>query len=293
MRSPYAHNCITVNNACQGIFVCYIILVMKAVSTIAVLCILAVFVACKPNQAARREATKSKEESPISVALAGNQKSADTYNQANHDTPEWCAAFKRPEWWGICIGILTLGVITWQSIQTKIAAQAAASNAQAIVDSERAWLIAELVPTAIKFSGRWYKPVGNNMGELSEADLSDGKQFEYRLKVTNMGKTPAFITRWTINRSAGSDEGQLIDSGLPYQPLESGGHRHFYALDVEHEASNYSPADQVFFFGNISFEHVFGKGKTIREPFCYFLKRETGRLERMPMRAEGSAPKQD
>jgi hypothetical protein len=163
------------------------------------------------------------------------------------------------------------------------AAEAAQDSSAALINSERAWLIAELVPTATKFAGRWYKPVGNNMGELSDAELADGKQFEYQLKVTNMGKTPAYVTRYTISRSNGTDEGQLIDFGLPHRSLASSERWYLCALDVEREVKNYAAEEKVLFFGNIFYQHVFSNKDTIRESFAYFFKRENGRLERIPL----------
>ncbi|HXA78221.1 MAG TPA: hypothetical protein VNV41_13905 [Candidatus Acidoferrales bacterium] len=166
---------------------------------------------------------------------------------------------------------------------TEIAAESAKASADALIASERAWLIAELVPTAIKHGHRWYVPDGNKTGELSDADLSDGNQFKYQLKVTNMGRTPAFVTNYSISRSNGSDEGQLIDFELPHRSLGAGGQWYLYALDVDTEVRNYSDDSAIVFFGNITYQHVFSNKTTIQEHFAYAFKRETGRLERMPV----------
>jgi hypothetical protein len=171
------------------------------------------------------------------------------------------------------------------------AADAAKDSAAALINSERAWLIAELVPTAIKFGdGRWYKPVGNNIGELSDANLADGKQLEYQLKVTNMGKTPAYVTKYTISRSNGTDQGQLIDFELPHRSLASSEPWYLYALDVDREVRKYAADDKIFFFGNVFYQHVFSNKETIREPFAYIFKRESGRLERMPLPDDSKKP---
>jgi hypothetical protein len=177
-----------------------------------------------------------------------------------------------------------------QGQQNESAAQLKAmqSQADAIVNSERAWLAAELVPSAIKIAGRFYKPIGNNVGELSDADLEAREQFEYRLRITNMGKTPAFITKITINRSNGTDDGELIDFDLPYRAVGAGAQQYFYDLDVAKEVGSYSATDTVCFFGHISYQHVFSRNDTIKEPFVYLFKRETGRLERLPFSDERS-----
>lgn len=172
-------------------------------------------------------------------------------------------------------------------------AQAALLNAQAVMNSERAWLIAELVPTALMVNGRRLVPVDNQTGELSEDDLSDGHQFEYQLKITNMGKTPAFITKFTIRRSDGIDDGELMDFHLPYRSLEGGAKRYVYTLDVTKEVGHYPDADHVFFFGNITYKHVFSNKKTIREPYGYVFYRKTGLLERMPNTEDYTAKNPD
>jgi hypothetical protein len=162
-------------------------------------------------------------------------------------------------------------------------------QAEAAVNAERAWLVAELVPTATKHGSRFLIPADGYTGELSGEDMAGSKHFQYQLKVTNMGKTPAVITKYTIKRSNGTDEGTLIDFELPYRSIGAGGQWYFYALDVDGESTNYRADDHVFFFGNVSYQHVFSRRDTVLEPFAYSLKRDTGRLERIPV--GGMAPK--
>lgn len=64
-----------------------------------------------------------------------------------NSAPTWYADLKRPEWWLVVAAFVTLGVIAWQAIETRRAAQAtkeaaeaALLNAQAVVNAERAWL---------------------------------------------------------------------------------------------------------------------------------------------------------
>ena len=52
-------------------------------------------------------------------------------------------AIKRPEWWAIGIALGTLILISWQSKATADAAKAALLQANHIVTSERAWMVAE------------------------------------------------------------------------------------------------------------------------------------------------------
>jgi hypothetical protein len=63
---------------------------------------------------------------------------------------QWHTAVKQPDWWLFFAAIATLLVIIWQTIQTRRAAEATRDAAKAallqanhMVTSERAWMIAE------------------------------------------------------------------------------------------------------------------------------------------------------
>ncbi len=72
----------------------------------------------------------------------------------------------KSEWWLVIIAALTGGVIGWQSWETRKAAKAALLNAKALVDSERPWLIAEVVRNSRNYH-------------------------LFELRITNFGRTPA------------------------------------------------------------------------------------------------------
>jgi len=85
-----------------------------------------------------------------------------------------------PSWWHVFVAwpegitalllLLTLAAITWQGWQTKKAADAALLNAEALVNSERPWLIAEVKrePKSLHF---------------------------YEIRIANFGRTPARFIR--------------------------------------------------------------------------------------------------
>src|SRR5579859_6888843 len=97
---------------------------------------------------------------------------------------------ERPAWWdvawstwalvlvGTAAALLaqrTLSDIRKQTINSKIAADSALLNAQAVINAERAWVIAELVPLCTKLSdGRWYRRVADNWAQLSNEEIMDG-----------------------------------------------------------------------------------------------------------------------
>lgn len=171
----------------------------------------------------------------------------------------------------------------WAALRTLNAIE---KQADAAVISERAWLIAELVPTAIKFGERRYRPADNTTSELAESDLVDGKNFEYTLKVTNMGRTPAFIIKYTINISDGLSESKTIEFDFPNQTLGAGERWYFESLDVSKEIEGYAVDATICFFGEVFYEHVFTKGLAIREGFAYAFQRKTGKLRRMAVAEE-------
>lgn len=88
-----------------------------------------------------------------------------------------------PPWWYILVAwpegitawaiLFTLGAIIWQTVQTKKAAEAALLNAQAVIDSERAWMIANIDKPIIPLDGLY--------------------MFAGLPKLVNKGKTPAFV----------------------------------------------------------------------------------------------------
>src|SRR6266851_9802131 len=113
------------------------------------------------------------------------------------------------EWLLVILAFLTLCTVAWQAWETRRAVEATAKsataaeksadatylNARAFINSERAWVIAELVPICAKF-GQWVRPVGNGgWATLSEEEILDGVHLRHKLKFTNMGRTPAHLLR--------------------------------------------------------------------------------------------------
>jgi hypothetical protein len=111
---------------------------------------------------------------------------------ASPQTPEWVLAI---------VGTITFVVIGWQAYETRraadatgIAATASRDSADALIASERAWVVAELIPTAFKFTDqKWYRAVGTMHTMLSAEETIRGEHLHHKLKLTNMGRTPATI----------------------------------------------------------------------------------------------------
>jgi hypothetical protein len=100
---------------------------------------------------------------------------------------------------GIRIGIKTLRKIERQTAATEKAAEAALLNAQAVINSERAWIVAELHPIAyLSTEKKWYHSVGNMLVPLTIGEINKGEHLRHILKLTNMGRTPAHILGFHI-----------------------------------------------------------------------------------------------
>src|SRR5207253_7215473 len=88
---------------------------------------------------------------------------------------------------------------------------AAKASAEALVNAERAWVTAELVPNCARFGNLWHRPAGSGWAALSEEEVLNGDHLNHKLKFTNMGRTPAHILRYQIGYSREVDE---TDTGL-------------------------------------------------------------------------------
>jgi len=95
------------------------------------------------------------------------------------------------------------------------------SQADAIVNSERAWVIAELVPQAVKFGDHWCRFVGSGHASMSTEEILAGHHLRYKLKFTNMGRTPAQIFGFTIHYSC-------LDEDVRDLPENAGGNQTSY-----------------------------------------------------------------
>lgn len=93
-------------------------------------------------------------------------------------------------------------IMRGQARATETAANAATKSAEALINSERAWVIAELLPQAVRASDKhWYRFVGDSHVYMSVEEILAGHHLRYKLKLTNMGRTPAQIFGFTIRYS--------------------------------------------------------------------------------------------
>jgi hypothetical protein len=115
--------------------------------------------------------------------------------KTNDNPQDWKDWFWPPIWsnWilaavaigGICVAIKSLKIIERQTAATEKAAEAALSNAKALINSERAWIDGEIIKLQII------------------------EHTFYSLKMTNHGKTPAQIFNYEISHG-------LLNKGVEF-----------------------------------------------------------------------------
>lgn len=94
---------------------------------------------------------------------------------------------------GIWVANRTLTAIRVQTEVATLAAQAARDSADALINSERALLVTELVPDAVqREDGTWVKNDSFRV-PLSRDEIIIGAFYQYKVKITNIGKTPAQV----------------------------------------------------------------------------------------------------
>ena len=195
------------------------------------------------------------------------------------DTSPWYA---RPEWWLVIVAIPTLPLIWYQVRVTARSAKAAQDSAEALVNSERAWVIAELSPRADQVSdGRFHRRVRNSWASLSPEEIGAGRHYDHALKLTNMGKTPAHIIRFQINYACLPGKLQNLPEHPRGEPGETFEFDHMVSagegVEVveprvntkEHMADSWNEIHNgektAIVYGWVDYRHVFSRGT---DPDC-------------------------
>lgn len=120
-----------------------------------------------------------------------------------------------PEWVLVIVGIITAAFIGWQSWETRKAAQATLLNAQALIASERAWLLTERIAMPASF-------------ETGAVQKSASAIHNLR----NYGRTPAIVLAERSELQYGTMDGLLTNQ--PPDPtvfsLDGSGYQRYYSV---------------------------------------------------------------
>lgn len=192
---------------------------------------------------------------------------------------------------GIIVAICTLKIIGRQTVAIE-------KQADAQVNSERAWIIAELTPMAVKFNTvGWCRRVGSGWAAMSTEEVTRGEHLVHKLKFTNMGRTPAHILRYQIGYSRDVDatgaELRMIDTKHSETVFDRllGGDDSIEVEDIDAyqhirdsiEAVGDTEATGIF-SGWVEYQHVFSDTEVVKVSFAYLYTPSTMRLVKIPMR---------
>jgi len=145
--------------------------------TVAALCVFAVHLSGQTQKGAQpnKQSPYSEAQKPVTVTFVNNPTSDNHAQGAQKNSPDW---YTSPEWWLCILGIPTLIFLGWQ-------ARAAKLGAEAIMLSERAWLLLH----------------GEKIGmPMFIADSTDStiSTASCDIAFENCGKTPAEAILWVV-----------------------------------------------------------------------------------------------
>lgn len=175
------------------------------------------------------------------------------------------------------------GVLQESVAVSRIAADTAKANTDALINSERAWIIPELRPHSYRDKDRrWRRQNGDY---LSPEEILAGKHLFHSLRLTNMGRTPAQILGFEMRYAclpenvrdlpvnAGGEfaetrEANLFLGGGDVYEIEEP------ILDVESCMTNSLRAIEnlektAVFFGWVKYRHMFSTTDDCYADFCY------------------------
>jgi hypothetical protein len=212
----------------------------------------------------------------LAVGLSGQPANLGPITQhVGVGAPSW---YSSPEWWLVILGFPTLAFIAVQAVILR-------RQTNALVNSERAWLMANVVWTAdvprIPSPTRLHVIEGDGTsGQTTAIDIC--------LVCTNEGRTPAWITRarmWLVlstEKLQGKPSTKNpIYTHLGPEPLSIGKSSTLRAIPTCSGKKNSNPGGQnLILYGLVEYRDVFGDHET----WCgYVVKygRDESRLERL------------
>lgn len=162
---------------------------MKPVFILAI--VLAFLIYLAPRGYSQNSPTDDQKESQNQPASPSGQIHAKTKTKApKQEPPQW---YESPEWILVIVGFVTAFVIGWQSWEARKAAEASREAANAalrqanhIVTSERAWMIAE--PGDVNIPPEIEGATGIRWTEFSVRFVNKGKTLAFLLEIGYRGK---------------------------------------------------------------------------------------------------------
>jgi hypothetical protein len=178
----------------------------------------------------------------------------------------------------------------------KDSAEAATLNANAVINTERAWVVPELLPHSYQGKhGRWFKqddvPLGTD-------EVLAGKHLIYSLKITNMGRTPAQVVSWELRYTCLPDGASDLPENAPGEFVSSHEFYHLLAGNGASVVIDEPPLDAgdlmsesldairqlrktAVFHGHVRYRHMFSEKDDAYADFCYVFTVSLNRLSRV------------
>ncbi len=120
---------------------------IKAGTAMSILCLIAwMMLSQQPNSNPAKQQSAEATNTQQNTAVAGKNQpdtGSDHAPKSNNSSPRWYAS---PEWAGVIVAAIGIGVIGWQSWETRRAAQASTQNIELYINKERARVRVELKP---------------------------------------------------------------------------------------------------------------------------------------------------
>jgi hypothetical protein len=128
---------------------------------------------------------------------------------------------------GVSVGVgvlivyyLQLKAMITSVAASELAARAALLNAQAVINSERAWVSAELIPDFRQDEeGAWRRDNGE---KITMVELIAGHHLVYSLRIKNVGRTPAQILTYNLAYSCLPECITDISEDSPREVIQAG-----------------------------------------------------------------------
>jgi hypothetical protein len=213
----------------------------------------------------------------VGVQYFVSQPEVETAQQQPYDakSDSLYRAYLRATIIGVAGGLIGIGILVWQVIITRTAANAAKSSADALVASERAWIHAELV---------WSETESRHEPDESEDFLFCS------LLYSNRGKTLCWIFEKSIH--------VVVAANIDRLPKEPRFENDIYTQrvyetepiypDTPQRESRFKPKrpnkgreEMLFIYGVIKYRDVFMSGSGYKETRFGYMTKDLFKLERM------------
>jgi hypothetical protein len=198
--------------------------------------------------------------------------------------------------WDFASILATIGIALVTLILACIAgvqARAARTTAQAVINSERARVVPELIPMARKYGTNWCRFVGDSPVEMSADEILNGDHLRHRLRFINMGRTAAQIYSYEIHCGLFDWEREILAiEQINYNGDFSGilpGSAATEMLDeiIDVDKIVKEPAAGVYTFKNwmvvlvsVTYQHIFSELPVKNEVFRFVFNPRKMRMER-------------